>query len=93
MDKVLLRKNQVITLNRKDSAKVDGTAVRLDPQLLFQLLVFAAKAIDYVESVLKYEVLYVVIHQPFLITIFCFKTTKTSASQCNMGSYEHIIPP
>ena len=30
------RENQVITLDRKGLAKVDGTAVRLDSQLLFQ---------------------------------------------------------
>ena len=34
---------------------MDGTAVRLDPQLLYQRLVVAAKAIVDIESVFKYE--------------------------------------
>ena len=48
------RKNQVITLDRKGSAKVDDTAVRRDPQLLYQRLVVVAKAIVDIESVFKY---------------------------------------
>ena len=49
------RKNQVITLAAKSSAKYDGAPMRLDPLLLFQRLVVAAKASDDVEDVFKYE--------------------------------------
>ena len=37
------RKNQAVTLNIKSEVKIDGAAVQIDPQLLFQRLPFALK--------------------------------------------------
>ena len=72
---------------------MDGTAVRLDPLLLYQRLVVAAKAIVDIESVFKYELCS---YPPALFDnhlLLREPQKNNSASQYNMGSYEHNIPP
>ncbi|XP_062523628.1 uncharacterized protein LOC134198281 [Corticium candelabrum] len=50
------KKDQVITLDTKNAVKVDGIAVQIDPQLLFQrLTIIAAKATENFEDVFRYE--------------------------------------
>ena len=49
------RKNQAITLADKSAIQIDGEAVHVDPQLLFQRLNMAAKTADSLEAVFKYE--------------------------------------
>ena len=47
--------DQVVTLNTKLSVKIDGDEVQVNPQLLFQRLITAAKTSDDLESAFKYE--------------------------------------
>ena len=54
-DYTFKRKDQAITLAAKSAVKIDGEAVQVDPQLLFQRLTIAAKATEDLESVFKYE--------------------------------------
>ena len=49
------RNKQVVTLGTKSAVKIDGIAVQIDPQLLFQRLTIAARATDNLEDVFKYE--------------------------------------
>ena len=49
------RSRQAITLDTKAAVKLDGVAVQIDPQLLFQRLTIAAKASDDIEDIFKYE--------------------------------------
>ena len=49
------RNDQVITLETKSVVKIDGIAVQIDPQLLFQRLTLATKVTNHIEDVLKYE--------------------------------------
>ena len=49
------RNDQAVTLDTKPAVKIDGATVQVDPQLLFQRLKVAAKAIDNLEAVFKYE--------------------------------------
>ena len=49
------RNRQAITLDTKAAVKLDGVAVQIDPQLLFQRLTIAAKASDEIEDIFKYE--------------------------------------
>ena len=49
------RNKQAVTLDTKSAVKIDGIAVQIDPQLLFQRLTIAAKATDNLEDVFKYE--------------------------------------
>ncbi len=46
------KSGQVITLLSKAAVKIDGVTVQIDPQLLFQRLTIAAKAVD---DIFKYE--------------------------------------
>jgi hypothetical protein len=49
------RKDQAITLALVSSVKIDGVKVYVDPQLLFQRLVFACNSLDDLQGVFKYE--------------------------------------
>ncbi|KAJ8417704.1 hypothetical protein AAFF_G00225470 [Aldrovandia affinis] len=49
------KRDQAITMSTKSSVKIDGEAVQMDPQLLFQRLTIAAKASQDLASVFKYE--------------------------------------
>ena len=49
------RNKQAVTLDTKSAVKIDGIAVQIDPQLLFQRLTIAARATDNLEDVFKYE--------------------------------------
>ena len=49
------RNDQAVTLDTKSAVKIDGATVQIDPRLLFQRLTVAAKAIDNLEAVFKYE--------------------------------------
>ena len=49
------RNKQAVTLDTKAAVKIDGIAVQIDPQLLFQRLTIAARATDNLEDVFKYE--------------------------------------
>lgn len=49
------RKNQAVTLDTKSEVKIDGVAVQIDPQLLFQRLTIAAKVTENLEDIFKYE--------------------------------------
>ena len=49
------RDQQVITLVMKSAVKIDGVAVQIDPQLLFQQLTIAARATDNLKDVFQYE--------------------------------------
>ena len=49
------RSDQVITLSANAAVKIDGEAVHIDPQLLFQRLTIAAKEVENIESIFKYE--------------------------------------
>ncbi len=49
------RSRQAITLNTKAAVKLDGVAMQIDPQLLFQRLTIAAKASDEIADIFKYE--------------------------------------
>ena len=49
------RNYQVITLATKSAIKIDGITVQIDPQLLFQGLILAAKTTDNIKDVFKYE--------------------------------------
>ena len=51
MEYTFRRKNQAITMDMKSSIKIDGNTVQIDPQLLFQRLVLAAKATQDLEAV------------------------------------------
>ena len=55
MEYTCRRMNQAITMDMKSSIKIDGNTVQIDPQLLFQRLVLAAKATQDLEAVFKYE--------------------------------------
>ena len=55
MEYTCRRKNQAITMDMKSSIRIDGNTVQIDPQLLFQRLVLAAKATQDLEAVFKYE--------------------------------------
>ena len=55
MEYMFRRKNQANTMDMKSSIKIDGNTVQIDPQLLFQRLVLAAKATQDLEAVFKYE--------------------------------------
>ncbi|KAJ8416228.1 hypothetical protein AAFF_G00382500 [Aldrovandia affinis] len=49
------KRDQAITMSTKSSVKIDGEAVQMDLQLLFQQLTIAAKASQDLASVVKYE--------------------------------------
>ena len=49
------RKDQSITLAAGSSVKIDGVKVCVDPQLLFQRLVFACNSLADLQGVFKYE--------------------------------------
>ena len=49
------RKDQSITLAAGSSVKIDGVKVCVDPQLLFQRLVFACNSLADLQVVFKYE--------------------------------------
>jgi hypothetical protein len=49
------KRDQAITLSTQFSVKIGGEAVQVDPQLLFQRLIVAAKASRDLASVFKYE--------------------------------------
>ena len=49
------RNRQAITLDTKAAVKLDGVAVQIAPQLLFQRLTITAKACDKIEHIFKYE--------------------------------------
>ncbi|KAL7395056.1 hypothetical protein ABVT39_009276 [Epinephelus coioides] len=61
------KKDQAITMSTKSSVKIDGEAVQVDPQLLFQQLTIAAKASQDLASVFKYELCS---HPPALFDTF-----------------------
>ena len=42
-------------LDTKSKMKIDGVAVQIDPQLLFQRLIIAAKTTGNLEDIFKYE--------------------------------------
>ena len=52
---VFKRVNQAVTLDCKSSVKVDGDAIQIDPQLLFQRLTLVAKSRDNLEDVFRFE--------------------------------------
>ena len=54
-DYTFKRNDQVITLDTKSTVRIDGIAVQIDPQLLFQRLTLAAKAANNIENLFKYE--------------------------------------
>ena len=54
-ERIFKRNDQAVTLDTKSAVKIDGATVQIDPQLLFQWLTVAAKAIDNLEAVFKYE--------------------------------------
>ena len=54
-DYTFKRSDHAVTLGTKSAVKIDGVSVQIDPQLLFQRLVIAAKASDNLEYVFKYE--------------------------------------
>ncbi len=45
----------VFTFKKSGKVKIDGVTVQIDPQLLFQRLTIAAKAVDKIEDIFKYE--------------------------------------
>ena len=49
------RSNQAITFSAKSSIKVDGEKIQVDPQLLFQRLIFASQSLDDMSAIFKYE--------------------------------------
>jgi hypothetical protein len=49
------KKDQTITLATKSSVKIGGDEVQIDPQLLFQRLITAAKTSEDLESAFRYE--------------------------------------
>ncbi len=49
------KKDQAITIATKSSVKIGGDEVQIDPQLLFQRLITAAKTTEDLESAFKYE--------------------------------------
>lgn len=49
------RNEQCITLSAGSSIKIDGVKVHVDPQLLFQRLMFACNTISDLEEVFQYE--------------------------------------
>eukprot|EP00794_Sanderia_malayensis_P017155 gene17155-18877_t len=49
------RKEQAVTLAAGSSMKINGVKVHVDPQLLFQRLVFACNTIADLQGVFKYE--------------------------------------
>lgn len=54
-DYTFKRKNQVVTLDTKCVVRIDGAAVQIDPQLLFQRLTIAAKVTESQQDIFKYE--------------------------------------
>ncbi len=54
-DYTFKRKNQVFTLDTKCVVRIDGVAVQIDPQLLFQRLTIAAKVTESQQDIFKYE--------------------------------------
>ena len=60
------RKDQVVTLSTKFSVKIDDNEVQVDPQLLFQRLITAAKTSDDLKSAFKYDLCS---NQPALIDL------------------------
>ncbi len=54
-DYTFKRKNQVFTLDTKCVVRIDGAAVQIDPQLLFQRLTIAAKVTESQQDIFKYE--------------------------------------
>ena len=54
-DYTFKRCDQVVTLKTKAAVKIDSVSVQIDPQLLFQRLIVAAKAADNIENIFKYE--------------------------------------
>ena len=58
--------DQVVTLNTKLSVKIDGDEVQVNPQLLFQRLITAAKTSDDLKSTFKYDLCS---NQPALIDL------------------------
>ena len=52
---IFKKKDQAFTLSKQSSVIIDGEAVNVDPQLLFQRLTVAAKASHYLASVFKYQ--------------------------------------
>ena len=49
------RDQQAITLIMKSAVKIDGVAVQIDLQLLFQRLTIATRATDNLKDVFQYE--------------------------------------
>ena len=54
-DYTFKRSNQVVTMATKTSVKIDGATVHIDPQLLFQRLIIAAKTSDEIGDTFKFE--------------------------------------
>ena len=52
---VFKKTNQAITLAVKTSVKIDNEVVQIDPQLLFQRLIIAAKETEKLQAAFKYE--------------------------------------
>ena len=52
---IFKKNHQAVTLDTKSIIKIEGVAVQIDPQLLFQRLTLAAKATSNTEDVFKYE--------------------------------------
>ena len=53
-DYTFKRSDHAVTFGTKSAVKIDGVSVQIDPQLLFQRFVIAAKASDNLEYVFKY---------------------------------------
>jgi len=54
-DYTFKRSHQVVTLDSKSVLKIEGATIQIDPQLLFQRLIIAAKMTNSIENVFKYE--------------------------------------